>query len=223
MFLDHDNSVIFTFNALCSLMLCSDFKLHNDCIVSRTNTAKELVSHDPRSNVYNYKHVFSVEIVPVCKDDVVCLPASVARHLGNMSQICVVLRVTQVVQLIDVNTCHGECFIMTIMPSLFWVLQFGAYCTPVLFWTSRSQRSWHFMCCWCNIGCSGKLLTLCWQQCYLSQWIFPTGSNNRFSFCICLMSKCKNSHHANMLSHFRLHTQKFEVICRWSGNRFPKL
>jgi len=70
--------------------------------------AKELVSHDVRSNVYNYKHVFSVEIVPVCKDDVVCLPVSVARQLGNMSQICVVLRVTRVVQLIDVNTCHGE-------------------------------------------------------------------------------------------------------------------
>jgi len=80
--------------------------------VSRTNTAKELVSHDPRSNVYNYKHVFSVEIVPVCKDDVVCLPASMARQLGNMSQICVVLRVTQVVQLIDVSTCHGECSIV---------------------------------------------------------------------------------------------------------------
>jgi len=82
--------------------------LHNHCMVFRTNTAKELVSHDPRSNVFNYKHVFSVEIVPVCKDDVVCLPAALARQLSNMSQICVVLRVTQVVQLIDANTCHGE-------------------------------------------------------------------------------------------------------------------
>ena len=66
------------------------------------------MSHDVRSNVYNYKHVFSVEIVSLCKDDVVCLPVSVARQLGNMSQICVVLRVTQVVQLIDINTCHGD-------------------------------------------------------------------------------------------------------------------
>ena len=85
----------------------------------RTNTAKELVSHDPRSNVYNYKHVFSVDIVPVCKDDVVCLPAPLARQLGNMSQICVVLRVTQVVHLIDVNTCHGQssyhCWLVTVI------------------------------------------------------------------------------------------------------------
>jgi len=70
------------------------------------------MSHDPRSNVYNYKHVFSIEIVPVCKDDVVCLPPSLARHLGNMSQICVVLRVTQVVHLIDINTCHGKCLLV---------------------------------------------------------------------------------------------------------------
>jgi len=95
------------------LLLYSCLKRHTDCVVSRTNTAKELVSHDVRSNVYNYKHVFSAEIVPVCKDDVVCLPAAVARQLGNMSQICVVLRVTQVVQLIDINTCHGECCVLT--------------------------------------------------------------------------------------------------------------
>nr|KAG5697626.1 hypothetical protein BaRGS_011175 [Batillaria attramentaria] len=33
----------------------------------RFSTAKELVSHDPRNNTYNYKHTFSVEIVPICK------------------------------------------------------------------------------------------------------------------------------------------------------------
>jgi len=102
--------------------------------VSRTNTAKELVSHDPRSNVYNYKHVFSVEIVPVCKDDIVCLPAAVARQLGNMSQICVVLRVTQVVLLIDINTCHSECastqtFIYSLLAS---VKSLSTYCTQLL-------------------------------------------------------------------------------------------
>jgi nonsense-mediated mRNA decay protein 3 len=69
--------------------------------------AKELVSHDPRSNIYNYKHTYCVEIVPICKDDVVCLPAALSRQIGNMAQICVVLRVTQVVQLMDVSTCHG--------------------------------------------------------------------------------------------------------------------
>ena len=30
-------------------------------------TGRELISHDIRSNKFNYKHTFSVEIVPICK------------------------------------------------------------------------------------------------------------------------------------------------------------
>jgi len=75
--------------------------------VHRTNLAKELVSHDPRSNIYNYKHTYLVEIVPICKDNVVCMPAALSHQIGNMAQICIVHRVTQVIQLIDVSTCHG--------------------------------------------------------------------------------------------------------------------
>jgi nonsense-mediated mRNA decay protein 3 len=90
----------------------------------RTSSAKELVSHDPRSNVYNYKHVFSVEIVPVCKDNIVCLPAPLAHQLGNMAQICVVLRVTQVIHLIDVNTCHTA----DLRGDVFWRTPFVPLC-----------------------------------------------------------------------------------------------
>ncbi|KAH7963315.1 hypothetical protein HPB52_020540 [Rhipicephalus sanguineus] len=35
--------------------------------------SQQLVSHDIHSNTFNYKHTFSVEIAPVCKDDVICL------------------------------------------------------------------------------------------------------------------------------------------------------
>ena len=33
----------------------------------RFNTSKKLISHDINSNTYNYKYVFSVEVVPICK------------------------------------------------------------------------------------------------------------------------------------------------------------
>ena len=33
----------------------------------RYKTSQQLISHDIRSNVYNYKHTFSVEIVPLMK------------------------------------------------------------------------------------------------------------------------------------------------------------
>ena len=67
----------------------------------RYTTSERLVSHDTHSNTYNYKNTFSVEIVPVCKDDVVCLPKPLAAQLGNISQLCLCLRVTQQVCLID--------------------------------------------------------------------------------------------------------------------------
>ena len=33
----------------------------------RYHYAQELVTHDPKNNVYDYKHTYCVEIVPVCK------------------------------------------------------------------------------------------------------------------------------------------------------------
>ena len=50
----------------------------------RYKTSQELISHDVHSNTYNYKFTFSVEIVPVCRDNVVCLPRRVANALGNI-------------------------------------------------------------------------------------------------------------------------------------------
>lgn len=45
--------------------------------------SQQLISHDIHSNNFNYKTTFSVEIAPVCKGDVVCLPAALARQLGT--------------------------------------------------------------------------------------------------------------------------------------------
>lgn len=43
---------------------------------------KQLVSHDIHTSTYNYKYTFSVEIAPVCKDDLICLPHKVV-HRGR--------------------------------------------------------------------------------------------------------------------------------------------
>ncbi|NWQ81419.1 NMD3 protein, partial [Columbina picui] len=70
-------------------------------VPSRSKSSQRLISHDIHSNVYNYKSTFSVEIVPICKDNIVCLSPKLAQSLGNMSQICVCFRVTSTVHLID--------------------------------------------------------------------------------------------------------------------------
>ncbi|XP_054717935.1 60S ribosomal export protein NMD3-like [Uloborus diversus] len=67
-------------------------------------TSQQLISHDTHNNTYDYKYTFSVEIVPICKNDVVCLPLTLARNLGSIGQICVCYRVTNSIYLIDPST-----------------------------------------------------------------------------------------------------------------------
>src|SRR3546814_17877131 len=41
-------------------------------------------SADVKSNTYNYKYNYMVEILPMCKDDLVILPRGLARDQGDM-------------------------------------------------------------------------------------------------------------------------------------------
>jgi len=67
----------------------------------RTKTSQRLISHDIHNNTYNYKDTFSVEIAPVSKDDIVCLPSKVAKSLGNINQIVICHKVTSSLHLVD--------------------------------------------------------------------------------------------------------------------------
>lgn len=73
-------------------------------IPCRYKESERLISHDTHSNTYNYKNTFSVEIVPICKDDIVCLPLALARSLGNINQLVIVQRIANWIYLIDPMT-----------------------------------------------------------------------------------------------------------------------
>lgn len=88
--------------------------------------SQQLISHDIHSNVFNYKHTFSVEIAPVCKDDVVCLPPAVARSLGSMSQMCICLRVTSSLHFLDPTTLQ----VSELSSQQFWRNPFHGLCSP---------------------------------------------------------------------------------------------
>ncbi|KAG1354208.1 60S ribosomal export protein NMD3 [Cocos nucifera] len=70
----------------------------------RSRYDKQLVSHDPKSNVYNYKHTFSVEICPICREDLICLPADVAPNLGRLV-ICT--KISNSISLLDPFTLQS--------------------------------------------------------------------------------------------------------------------
>lgn len=73
----------------------------------RWECSEQLISTDIHTSTSNYKFNYSVEIVPLCKDDLVCLPTRVARNLGDISPICVVTRVGSTIQICDPNSLKG--------------------------------------------------------------------------------------------------------------------
>jgi nonsense-mediated mRNA decay protein 3 len=64
-------------------------------------TSKKLIGTDDKSNVSNFKYTNLVEICPLCKDDLLYLPAKTARNLGNISRLVMVKGVSSVIHLID--------------------------------------------------------------------------------------------------------------------------
>jgi len=70
----------------------------------RSKASEQLLSADTHTNTANFKYTFSVEIVPICKDDLVCIPLKQARSLSNISPLTVCIRVGNSVQLLDPQT-----------------------------------------------------------------------------------------------------------------------
>lgn len=89
---------------------------------TRCKTSERLISHDVRSNTFNFKYTFAVEIVPVCKDDLVCLSPAVARNHGCMGQIGLCVNVGSSIHVLDFNTLQvGE-----ILATSYWADPFYA-------------------------------------------------------------------------------------------------
>jgi len=72
----------------------------------RHKLSEHLVSHDAHSNTHNYKYTLSVEIAPVCRDDLVCLPPRTRAELGGMGPLVLVSRVAQAFSFVDPQTLH---------------------------------------------------------------------------------------------------------------------
>ncbi|KAH1328735.1 ribosome-binding protein [Aspergillus fumigatus] len=70
----------------------------------KVKKSQELISMDIHTSTKSYKFTFSVELVPICKDDLVALPIKLARSLGNISPLALCHRVSTSVNLIDPNT-----------------------------------------------------------------------------------------------------------------------
>jgi len=72
----------------------------------KVKKSKKLISADNHSNIFHFKYTNNVEIIPLCKDDLVLLPRPLAKNLSEISQLSLVLRVNSSVALVDPLTCQ---------------------------------------------------------------------------------------------------------------------
>ncbi|KAL7416493.1 putative NMD3-nonsense-mediated mRNA decay protein [Mrakia frigida] len=73
----------------------------------RTKGSEQLLSTDTHSGTSSYKFTYSVEIAPICKDDLVCIPIKQARALSNINPLTICTRISNSLQLIDPTTLHS--------------------------------------------------------------------------------------------------------------------
>lgn len=91
----------------------------------RTTKSEQLISMDVHTSSSNYKFTYSVEIVPICKDDLLCLPLPLARSLGHIGPFVLPFRVSNVLKLIDPVTMQ----MADLTAEKYWRDPFPALCT----------------------------------------------------------------------------------------------
>ncbi|CAO3616970.1 unnamed protein product [Cunninghamella blakesleeana] len=69
-------------------------------------TSEQLISTDIHTSTSNYKFTYSVEIVPICREDLVVLPKKLANSMGGVSQLVLCTRISNSIHLLDYNTLH---------------------------------------------------------------------------------------------------------------------
>lgn len=90
-------------------------------------SSEQLISLDTQNSTTNYKSTYSVEIIPICKDDLVCLPRKLAQSMSSISQLCVCIRVGNSVHFLDPTTLH----VAELSSSVYWRSPFSTLTTIV--------------------------------------------------------------------------------------------
>lgn len=88
----------------------------NAVVPVRSKTSEQLITQDVHSGDSTYKFTFSVEIVPICKDDLVFLPGKTARHLGGISPLVLCTKVGTSLHFIEPSSLN----IADIPTHLYW-------------------------------------------------------------------------------------------------------
>lgn len=67
----------------------------------KVKSSRKLVTADHKSNTGNFKNNYIVEIAPLCKDDLVILPAVLAQNLSNITPLVLVKGIGSGIHVVD--------------------------------------------------------------------------------------------------------------------------
>ncbi|SCW03873.1 LAFE_0H00914g1_1 [Lachancea fermentati] len=73
----------------------------NAVVPIKSKKSEELISQDTHTGASTYKFTYSVEIVPICRDDLVVLPKKLARAMGNIAQFVLCSKISNTIQFLD--------------------------------------------------------------------------------------------------------------------------
>jgi nonsense-mediated mRNA decay protein 3 len=74
----------------------------------RMKTSQSLVSEDVKNNTANVKHTVSLDMVPLCRDDLVVVDKH-AKGVGRLSgRLCLVLKISSTVHLVDASPSRAS-------------------------------------------------------------------------------------------------------------------
>ncbi|WPH04625.1 60s ribosomal export protein nmd3 [Acrodontium crateriforme] len=93
----------------------------NSVAPCKAKKSQELISMDTHTSMKSYKFTFSVELVPVCKDDLVALPIKLAKSIGNIAPLVICYRIGTAVNLLDPNTLQ----VADLSTPIFWRTPFA--------------------------------------------------------------------------------------------------
>jgi nonsense-mediated mRNA decay protein 3 len=87
--------------------------------------AQQLVSHDSKSNVAVVHHAFSLELSPLCREDLVVLPKKLYTALGAIGPFVLVHKIFSSTVFIDPQTLR----ITELLGTFYWKSPFESYAT----------------------------------------------------------------------------------------------
>ncbi|KAI0075577.1 NMD3-domain-containing protein [Panus rudis PR-1116 ss-1] len=91
----------------------------------RSKASEQLLSADTHTNTANFKYTYSVEIVPLCKDDLICLPPKLARQMANINPLTLCCRIGNSIQVLDPQTLQSA----EITSAVYWRTPFDSLAT----------------------------------------------------------------------------------------------